>query len=92
MIFPSALNIEVQVIAAFLIFVIGYLALLVFAIMCLGASFFIYRGASLLWQYMMRVSVPTARVPAKATVHATSAPHKVAIISRDFAIARRSVP
>ncbi len=70
MIFPSALNIVVQVIAAFLIFVIGYLALLVFSTMCLGTSFFIYRGACLLWLYMMRISVPTDRVPAIATVDA----------------------
>jgi hypothetical protein len=93
MIFPSAFNlVEIQVLAAFLIFVICYLALLVFAIMCLGAAVFIYRGARLLCLHVLRISLPTDRAPAEARVNAPSAPYKFTITNRHIGIARRSVP
>ncbi|MGA8873485.1 MAG: hypothetical protein WB460_20235 [Candidatus Acidiferrales bacterium] len=47
-------NILLQVIAAFLIFVVGYLALLFSAIVCIFIAALIAKGARLLWSYMMR--------------------------------------
>ena len=43
-----------QTVAAFLIFVIGYLALIVALIACVVTAVSVYRGARLLWSYTIR--------------------------------------
>jgi len=49
----SGFNTEFQVIAAFLIFVIGYLALLLAAIACIAVAIPTYRGARWLYNYAL---------------------------------------
>ena len=53
----SAFNGDFQVIAAFLIFVIGYLALLLAAIACVAAGIGAYRGAGWLFNYARKSGV-----------------------------------
>lgn len=43
-----------QMIAAFLIFLAGYLALFVFVILCIFTAAVIYKGADLLWAYKVK--------------------------------------
>jgi hypothetical protein len=49
-----ALIAMLQVIAAFLIFIAGYLALFVFVIIALLTATFIYKGADFVWAYTVK--------------------------------------
>lgn len=70
MILPSTFQILVQAIAAELIFVIGYLVLLLSVIACLGIAVLVYEGARWLWFYMMSSAASAHRVPTEITGHA----------------------
>jgi len=90
MIHSSTFAILVQAVAALLIFAIGYLALLLSMVTCLGIAISVYKGARLLWSYMMKSAASPHRVPAEVTGNVRLAPRNVAIMSHHIAIARRS--
>lgn len=74
----SLINILAQSLAALVIFVIGYLALLVSAIAGIVLASLIYKGARLFWSRMIQPALSTNGIPAK-----------VEIVSHPVAHARR---
>jgi len=85
----SGFNTEFQVIAAFLIFVIGYLALLLAAIACIAVAIPTYRGARWLYNYALNsfaLRVGESRVLQAARL----IPCTVETLSERIAVPRRS--
>jgi hypothetical protein len=89
---PSSIYILFQAIAALLIFVIGYLALLLSVLACFVIAVVIYRCARLLWTQLTRCSVPVGRLSIEVTGNARLVPCQLAILNHPIATARRFIP
>lgn len=89
---PSSIYILFQAIAALLIFVIGYLALLLSVLACFVIAVVIYRCARLLWTQWTRSSESVGRFSAEATGNARLVSCQLAIPNHPIATARRFIP
>jgi hypothetical protein len=89
---PSSIYILFEAIAALLIFVIGYLALLLSVLACFVIAVLMYRCARLLWTYRTRWPMPVGRLSTEATGNARLVPCEVAIVNPAIATARRFIP
>jgi hypothetical protein len=90
---PSSIYILFQAIAALLIFVIGYLALLVSVLACFAIAVVVYRCARLLWAQPTKCSVPVGRLlSTEARGDARLVPCQLAILNHPIATARRFIP
>jgi len=89
---PSSIYILFQAIAALLIFVIGYLALLLSVVACFVIAVAIYRCARLLWAQPARCSVPAGSLSTESTDNARLVPCQLAIMNYPIATARRFIP
>jgi hypothetical protein len=87
--FLSSITTLLQTFAAFLIFVVGYLALL----FCVFAIFLVmhllYKGARLLRSHIHARVAPTREVPTRITASGGMAPHDIHVMSHQVATARR---
>ena len=50
----SALAAVLQVIASFMVYIVSFLALFVFVILCLVTLVFLYKGADFVWAYTVK--------------------------------------
>jgi hypothetical protein len=69
MVSPSVLNVLLSSIAAIVIFVVGYLALLLCAIAGLVLANLIYKAARFFWSHVFSTAVSTNGVSAKVRGH-----------------------
>ena len=70
MAFVSTFNVALQVIAAFVIFVFGYLALFVSLVICLVAVKLLYEGAKWVWVYAERLDSASPTISSHAGIPA----------------------
>jgi hypothetical protein len=89
---PSSIYILFEAIAALLIFVVGYLALLLSVLACFVIAVALYRCARLLWVQPTRCSVPADRLSTEATGNARLVPCQLTILNHPIATARRFIP
>jgi hypothetical protein len=59
----DALVAVLQVIASFMIYIVSFLALFVFVILCLVTLVFLYKGADFVWAYTVKCNSQNLAVP-----------------------------
>ena len=89
---PWTYVVLVQAIAALVIFVIGYLALLLSILTCLGTGVLVYKGARLLWSYMVTNAVSAHCLPTKVLGNVRLARCTVVSMSHPIATTGRHGP
>jgi|SRR5215472_4908824 len=84
-------NALIQSVAAFLIFVIGYIALLLSAILCLLAVALVAKAARLIWTHIVRAAAPARPVSRRTARDTPLLLRLVTSMNRHLAAAHKSV-
>ena len=90
MFFSSTFGALAQTFAALVIFIAGYLALLLCAVVGIVIAHFLYKGARLAWSYVVARYASTDAVRARLAAAARMAWSQAGILSHHVATARRS--
>ena len=90
MFFSSTFGALAQTFAALVIFIAGYLALLLCAVAGIVIAHFLYKGARLAWSYVVAPHVSIDSVLAKVAAAARMAWSQAGILGHHIATARRS--
>jgi hypothetical protein len=90
MFFSSTFGALAQTFAALVIFIAGYFALLLCAVVGIVIAHFLLKGARLSWPYLVAGYASTDAVRAKFAATARMAWSQVGILSHNIATARRS--
>ena len=90
MFFSSTFGALAQTFAALVIFIAGYLALLLCAVVGIVIAHFLIKGARLLWPYVVAGYASTDAVRAKLAAAARTAWSQAGILGHNIATARRS--
>lgn len=86
----STYNGLIPAIAALLIFVVGYLALLLSVLAGLLTAALLSKGISLCWSYVTKSAAPAHLVPAEIEVDLRPAPRHILWMSHSAASVRKS--
>jgi hypothetical protein len=71
---PSTLNILLQLVAAIVIFAVGYLALMLCAMVAFVLANLVYKGTHFSWVHVISKAVPAHGVSVKVSGHAHVVP------------------
>jgi hypothetical protein len=90
MFFSSTFGALAQTFAALVIFIAGYLALLLCAVVGIVIAHFLFKGARLFWPYVVARYASTDALRAKLAAAASTAWSQAGILGHHIATARRS--